>query len=88
VTQMLDVGMRERGRQDARAQRHRREGNGQAPACGGGEESHREAFAVGEAATWTLTDASHTLRYLRVSTSVGIKVSMGPSTPIQISAQM
>ena len=40
VTQVLDVGMRERGGRTY-AQCHRRGGDNQALACGGGEESHR-----------------------------------------------
>ena len=50
----------------------------EASACGTGEEAHRSAFGVRGSEPATVTGATQTLRYLRVSTSVGSRVSSGP----------
>jgi hypothetical protein len=46
VAQMFDVGMRERSGRGAQDESPSRTDNGQAPAGGGGEESHREPSGV------------------------------------------
>ena len=46
VAQMLDVSLRQRGGGGAQDESRCRAGNGQAPAGGGGEESHREPSGV------------------------------------------
>ena len=76
---MLGVGVGERAGERADTERTGRTDDGQAAAGGDGEESHRCAFACsGKSTPATLTDRAHTLRYLRVNTSVGSSVSSGP----------
>ena len=80
------VGVRERNAHGAHRECCRREGGEHAVTGGTGEETHRAAFGSGKSCASNVTEPGQTLRYLRVSTSVGSSVSTGPSTATAVTA--